>query len=603
MAEARGKGIIVDLQCGGWSTTFLNSTGELYGTGILDGLSRDQHLSSHSTRPRQLKFYGGGTPDTTIAQFSAGRCHVLGLSDSGKVWSWNDFSGNAVAIDLLAGSSEALRVKRVVAGWSCSSAYVLGKGIAIWTPVVPVAGEVDTPVQASFILSTRYKRPTGNEREANAETEKLGSQVGEVLNHVVLEDYIVFLTDLGKAFATRIFDTLVGLQDPCHVVELTTFMAPDGSGPMSYIQGSFRNFAVFNASGLVYQGNNEHLNRWWNEDREGGDSVQSTALKGPDVPVGLQNRNIISVAFGDWHMHALTADGRIISFGHDPRSVGCFGLGARYEGGQLRGVRYPIIWGDSYLIDSATETGRTVWFEPEKLNWLKFMASGGTYLDERLFLEWADSMRTSEDFQKQVNDEFERWGEEWHTKWEPIGNENGEDELSHRAYFAISVVAGGSHSGALMLVNDGVLAWQREAHGRLLPATHLEHSEEGKEVRDHSGMLPSKLEPWPGPGSLRCPLLSDQCVYSPAPQELYQALGRGSSATRLPRPGERGHGPVAHPGHRPDEAWEYGFIAPFYGVQAEVSVPTFTPSQRTGGGLELGDDDQLIPSPEDESEE
>ncbi|KAI9867844.1 MAG: hypothetical protein M1813_007666 [Trichoglossum hirsutum] len=567
-------------------------------------------------RPQRLKPSNDGTPDTAIAQFSAGRCHILGLSDSGMIWSWNHFRVDAVAIHLQAGPSEVFRVRRVVAGWSCSSAHVLGKGIAIWKPVRTGPREVDILVQASFIPSTWYKRPTGNEREANAETEELGSQVGEVLSYVVLEKYVVFLTDLGKVFATRISGDFREPKNPGLVVELTTFMAPNGSEPMAYIQGSFRNFAVFNTSGLVYHGSNEHLNGWLNEDPESGSSVRSTAPRGPDVPIGLQNRNIISIAFGDWHMHALTADGRIISFGHEPQDTGCFGLGSQYEGGQLRGIRYPIRGEDSdrlnskvlgylydckpdnYLLDSAAETGRTVWFESEKLDWLKFMASGGIYPDKMQFVEWADNMRTSEEFQKRVNNEFERWGEEWHTKWEPIGNENGEDELSHRAYFAISVVAGGFHSGALMLANDRVLEWQRELRGRFLPALH---SGEEKEVRDHTAVLTSKSEPWPGPGSLRPPFLFDQDIAS---QELHPALGRGSGATRPPRPGERGHGPVAHPGHHLNGVlWGEDNFAPFHSSSAEVSIPTFTPSRRTGGGLALGDDDWVIRSPEDETEE
>ncbi|KAI9783242.1 MAG: hypothetical protein M1839_004082 [Geoglossum umbratile] len=385
-----------------------------------------------------------------------------------------------------------------------------------------------------------------------------------------------YRTDLGKVFAARIIDILLKLDDPRIVVDLTTFMSPEEGEPMAYIQGSFRNFVALSTSGPVYCGASEHLNSWWDAGRGESENTSSASSRGPDVPLGLQNRNIISVAFGDWHMHALTADGNILSVGREPQGTGCLGLGSKCQGGQLRGVRTQ--GEDSYLIGSAQETGRAVWFESEKLHWLQFMEHGGICPDMEILNRWKDKMRESEEFQELVSDEFEQLGREWHVEWEPKKYGGGEDEPCRRAFFATSVAAGGSHSGALMLVNYRVLEWQRSTHGKSLPVLHCEHDREGEEIRNYTVMLLSKkLGSWSGPESLRCrlPFLFDSGVEPPLPpQEPHQAIHHGNddALIRAPvhRPGERGHGPVVHPGHPPNAVgWEGSIAEPLRSLSTE----------------------------------
>jgi len=38
MDGTKNVGVVADLQCGGWSTTLLNSTGQLYAVGTFNGL-------------------------------------------------------------------------------------------------------------------------------------------------------------------------------------------------------------------------------------------------------------------------------------------------------------------------------------------------------------------------------------------------------------------------------------------------------------------------------------------------------------------------------------------------------------------------------------
>ena len=85
-------------------------------------------------------------PSTAIRQFSAGRSHILALSDNGKIWSWYHAKKAALQVkfahvDLKVqpnddSSAKQLssfgHVQQVIAGWSRSSAYVQGVGIIAW---------------------------------------------------------------------------------------------------------------------------------------------------------------------------------------------------------------------------------------------------------------------------------------------------------------------------------------------------------------------------------------------------------------------------------------------------------------------------------------
>jgi SCF-associated factor 1 len=76
------------------------------------------------------------------------------------------------------------------------------------------------------------------------------------------------------------------------------------------VTGNFRHFVAYStgSSSLVLIG-------------EDTTTPQST----PDIKPGLQNRSVISVAIGDWHSAALTAGGKVLTWGEF--SSGALGLG------------------------------------------------------------------------------------------------------------------------------------------------------------------------------------------------------------------------------------------------------------------------------------
>lgn len=76
------------------------------------------------------------------------------------------------------------------------------------------------------------------------------------------------------------------------------------------VTGNFRHFVVYStgSSSLVLIGENS-----------------ATAESKPDIKRELQHRSVISVAIGDWHNAALTADGKVFTWGEF--SSGALGLG------------------------------------------------------------------------------------------------------------------------------------------------------------------------------------------------------------------------------------------------------------------------------------
>lgn len=418
-------------------------------------------------------------PVTTIAQFSSGRSHIVALSDAGTIWTWKtiDWPGQEVKFlhaDLSEGTgmpapnerNQAVRVKRVVGGWASSSAYVTGKGIVVWSlkQPTPRAGEPQNAhiwsVEDDIVPDTYYQRPRRQARESNAEEERLGKVVGEVMNHVVLEAYVVFVTDLGKVFAAKHGQPETLRQG---LVELAHFEPSEGKAAMTEIQGSFRSFAVFNTDGDVVIGTQDLLDRAW--ERAFLPSVQAEVLL-PVRPPALQNRGVISLAFGDWHKLVLTRDGRILSYGEEPSACGCLGLGTQAGEGPFRGVWYQENAWTQVMQGNSQGRWRQVWFSPEQREWLRYMSRGG--IDPSTGLEQIKQMTRSAAARLAIADQIECNGGDWDLHPD-LDDESQPWGRSEPAYLALSISAAGWHCGALVLTNQKKIHKMYESHAGFLP--------------------------------------------------------------------------------------------------------------------------------------
>jgi len=458
-------GIVADLQCGGWSTTLLNSTGQLYAVGELNGLRFRHKFTPELQRLAFPPGYaqsicGRYEPATAIKQYSCGRMHVLGLSDSGKIWQWDDIEMPAMHIkflhtDLLENSSRGGRgtVTRVVTGWDRASAYVVGTGIVYWDPDVGADYGAETTdgllIDAVAIPGTSYQRQK-NERQT---TREAGDKIGEVIKHIVLEGYIVFITDLNRAFAVKSSFPDDGSHE---VVELITVgdALGDGTSKLQDIQGSFRSFAVFTTTGEVLTADRNFLDTFW-ESKVHGQACDE--LPRPGRIPALQHNGVFSVAFGDYHFHALHSNGQISSFGTEPQWCGALGLGSRFKGAILRGVRYLNHFNDGKLVRRAYTSGHRIWFEPEKKMWLEHMADVSEHPEAvprmRMVIE-----------SEQVNGEVSEWFEQEGRGWDDFKDLEDADDHGLGAYFALTVAAAGWHSGALVLVDEERAAKVREKY-------------------------------------------------------------------------------------------------------------------------------------------
>lgn len=457
-------GVIADLQCGGWSTTLLTAKGALYTLGVLDGLKWDQANQQVRDTPTPLRFPPGFPqpqerhyPATAVKQFSSGRAHVLALSDSGRIWSWHHRDLPSVHVKFVnhetretGGEQGEGTVKKVVAGWNKSSALVNGTGIVLWEPLQLSREEIDV-ADAALVLETQVVPRTGT-RHVDDETDT----IGEVLNFTLLEDTIIFNTSLGKVFAALISWTAESqtVHEPVELaIPLAEGAAPDASW-VTDVQGSFRSFAVFTKAGAVLTSTQDAIMPLV----QGHDGDWHPFKRIP----ALQNQQVISLAFGDYHFHALHAPGYITSWGVEPNSCGALGIGGNgAPEGRLRGVRNQAANGDGRLVPHAYTAGRRIWFEEEKRKWAQFLTSGGVDQEEA-----AERLRMaigSPDVaaQGEVSEWIEQEGRDWESKFN-IKDKNGEDD-GLGAYFALNVTAAGWHSAALVLVNESMANELRNA--------------------------------------------------------------------------------------------------------------------------------------------
>jgi SCF-associated factor 1 len=458
-------GIIADLQCGGWSTTLLSSRGDLYSVGILD--QDEGRLVGHSFDKLTRLDYRSMVP---IKRFSAGRKHVLGLDEEGNVWSWDRIELPAWQIYDIA----PIKASIVVGGWGVSSAYT-EEGIVYWRVPGGIAqegtDEARTPPGSEDLAGSRIEiQPSDGARmsvktivipgtglRSNHQQSHEDDSIGEVLAYVVLEAYIVFITDLAKVFACR----LVGEDDAKErSFELLGYSAPERQ--LKDIQGSFRKFSVFTAAGEVLSGDQGYLDQLYDlrkptySDPDEHVSLKQKAddIERPaDIPA-LQNTGVISIAYGDYHFHALHSDGQITSYGHEPICCGALGLGEIDAGARFRGVKYGghNIWNrDARLLPVGYRFGREMWFSKSQQAWLKRLEDviqpSESYPDHHPALAILDE-------QEEKQAAYSQWVEQEGKAWEEgVGDEDG-----LRSYFAISVAAAGWHSAALVLENMDLVA-------------------------------------------------------------------------------------------------------------------------------------------------
>ncbi|KAJ9602936.1 hypothetical protein H2200_012716 [Cladophialophora chaetospira] len=452
-------GVVADLQCGGWSTTILSSGGTLYTTGAID--SRDGRLiGAASDHFQEMEYLTQST--SAIRQFSSGRSHVLALTDNGQIISWDRINAKGLMVFSRSGTSFG-KPSRVAAGWAESSAYVPDLGIIYWTPIKNDQTDEmldGKPVKERLVPGTaRTATHTGHV---------------EVIKHIVLEDYVVYITSESRLYACSMRADDPDQSEPSQA----PFEVPGFSGPdreLKDIQGQFRQFSVFTAAGEVLSGDVDYIRQSAEAIRNSPELLSSndwsalTALlasRPQDVPA-LQHTGVIALAYGDYHYHALHADGKITSYGTDSQSCGSLGLSGPEHGGRFRGLRRerPGPRNDAQLLPIANIRGRQIWFESERKDWLQWMEDE---LSQPHLAIAGQSARQIWDTDSTKQAAFSEWVEQEGKHWEegPLSGtatqssasqtqkESTGDYANIGSYFPIAIAAAGWHSGALVLVDE-----------------------------------------------------------------------------------------------------------------------------------------------------
>lgn len=338
--------------------------------------------------------------------------------------------------------------------------YVINVGIVYWACVqdsdVVRGGRqerlavADTMlVDAVTIPGTSYRRQRNNQFSTD---DSLEARIGQVTHHIVLENWIVFTTDLNKVFCYRTIFPMPALNIP-EPIELTTFptACPSQTIQIRDLQGSFIRFAVFTTSGAVLTADNDLLNAFYDASLPSSQSRIHHPITSPTLLLSPLSAPVISLAYGDHHYHALHSSGTITSYGHEPQRCGALGLGNRsishFRGVTLEGGAF----GDGRLPSALNPT---IWFEPLMQTWLQDMnwASSQPEARERGRMVLSGHVDACEAMGRY----YEREGARW---------EDGiikEDEMG--AYFVLKVAAAGWHSAALVLVDDAKAEAARETH-------------------------------------------------------------------------------------------------------------------------------------------
>lgn len=462
-------GVIADLQCGGWSTTILSADGKLYTAGSID-TANAIFVGRSSTQFSQLEYLTQSS--SAVRQFSSGRAHILALTDDGDIISWDRSNAKGLKVFSNEGRDFGGKPTRVAAGWGESSAYVPERGIIYWAPIPN--NQQDEMLDGVHIEG---KVVPGTARR------KTDTGYIEVVKHIALEGFVVWITSDSKIYAcTFRGDSQQSQPDSTDVpFEVPGYSAPNRQ--LLDVQGQFQRFGVFTASGEVLAGDTDYLRQCaaaaqHQSQNESGvaksedwsDLTTLLASRPQDVRA-LQNSNVIALAFGDHHYHALHANGKITSYGRDSQSCGSLGLCGPETGGRFRGVRRerPGLRTDALLLPVGNLRGRQVWFGPEQKDWLDWMEK---QLHEPHMVRnglpghkiWDDDAVKQAAFSEWVEQEGRHWEEgpvsvemprsSSGTEPRPVKEENTDDYANLGAYFPIAIAAAGWHSGALVLVDQ-----------------------------------------------------------------------------------------------------------------------------------------------------
>ncbi|KAG7094062.1 hypothetical protein E1B28_007681 [Marasmius oreades] len=333
---------IVNLAAGGMSFHALDAEGQVHVWGTLNGqsyaLNRDGYSEPAKSAPTPLRL---GLPNPTRS-ISCGRLHSASLDSKNFIWNFLCW-GRPFKLSSHLLNSESLPIQ-IECGWAFSSALTRSGDILVWWPL---SGGLGTKVEQKMneMDSEGDKKALADEGvipchtwEVEADPVVLptlpplpdlpGGAKGletRVIQIAAYDNHLIALTNVGHVL---MYDSLDGedtaltgrwnylpkFSDIQEVCSHPTFAEGKASPPrkmqITHVSAHFRNFIAYSTgdSSVVLMGN-----------------MDTTPESQPKVIPELQNCGVISVVLGDYHNGALTANGKLLTWGG--YSNGALGLG------------------------------------------------------------------------------------------------------------------------------------------------------------------------------------------------------------------------------------------------------------------------------------
>ncbi|EJD41130.1 RCC1/BLIP-II [Auricularia subglabra TFB-10046 SS5] len=358
LKPADGAGI-VSLAAGGWSFHAIDSKGRLYAWGELNGENWGHRVNgfadSHETAylPVRLDF------GARVQYVTCGRSHALAFDAAGQIWHFPAWGTPLRLVSpALDGSAPDTTLVQLEAGWTFGAALTEGGSVYAWWHGI---GELkERIIETTRALAQENPAPADRERVVRCAIADIpfdpvhlpvlpellrlnGDQRDVKLVKIAAADlFIVGLTNAGhvlKLDITPFRDRQEGnslaarplpqweylpryseqgalAQHPIYSdgSEYAKDLTPPASLTITHISAAFHTFFAYSTgpSSTVLKG---------------GDNTNAAAW--PELLPGLQNRDVISVVLGDYHWGALTADGKLLTWGKF--SSGALGLGDPFE--------------------------------------------------------------------------------------------------------------------------------------------------------------------------------------------------------------------------------------------------------------------------------
>ncbi|KIL71040.1 hypothetical protein M378DRAFT_155990 [Amanita muscaria Koide BX008] len=339
---------IVSLVAGGWSFHALDSDGNIYAWGTLNSESPTLFYEGFSEpgkradTPKKLKL------PVPFRSISCGRMHCSALDVNNKIWTFVSW-GRPFRLTSPVFDDPEFTPVQIECGWMFSCALVKSGHVFAW---FPFSGTMEDRRQRQNEVMDKSRNSSVRERDGIIpcvpwdldlmpqrlpplpplpDLEGLPDDVAEKETKLVkiagFDCHIIGLTNKGHVLKFRGLDNEETVEDgrwtylpkfseAIALREHSIFSDPKASfkAPellrITHVSANYLNFVAYSigSHSIVLMGD-----------------TNTTEESEPTIVPTLQNKNVISVVLGDYHSAALTADGKLYTWGQFSR--GALGLG------------------------------------------------------------------------------------------------------------------------------------------------------------------------------------------------------------------------------------------------------------------------------------